>query len=530
MRTYRNALLGTAIAIVLATVASNAGDAQTTKKTPPPPPPARVPVPQKVPPPPPQRVPPPPTQPRTPQPTQPQPATRTPPPTVPPRTPVPTSQPHVAPVPTPPAPARTPPAPKPAVVNAQTGKAALPAGTKVVAKTPNGQVFETPSHQKVQVNAAGNVTKIQSAHGTEGAVNHGRITTVKHVNPDGTGVITHTSPTNVRTIDYTTKGKNGEPVHVMVHGNRISQEHPIPGRRGFTQRTTEFNGRTRVTVYRSVHYGRYDYPVYVHDYYYGPGAYVYFGSPWVHPVIFGWGFYAGYGAYGTYFAPAITYNSPDEWSADYIMAENLRANQDAQETASTDGSEPPTGNITPITPQIRQDYVRQVSMQRQLDAAAAAGQTPADTTPGALNPKFSLFQSYSDVEADNGGEQCAITGGDFVRRADLTPDASGTVSVTVASVAKATTSHCTVGSTVRVPVATLQEWFNRFVEDQQKSYEEMVKGDMHDKFPPVPDATPVPNPSGVATPDSPQAIADTSREAQTNASQAESEIQTGGNS
>jgi hypothetical protein len=422
-----------------------------------------------------------------------------------------------------------PPRPQPPpAVDHSTGRVTVPPGAKVENRPGGGREFKS-GNKTIGMDKQGKATSIRTDSGAEARVHNGKITTVSKTGPNGNRVMTHTSPTGVRTVHYTTRDGHGRPVDTVVHGNRVYREHDVPGRPGYRQRTTIIDHRTTVVVYRDTVYRGYAYPVYVPAYYYPPSAYVYFGSAFSTPVVFGWGSFGLSSGFGMYFAPTVTYTSPDAYVADYAIAQNLQAAQAAQDTAATDDAESQTGSLQPIPQQVRQDYVKEVSTERELQASEAAGHSDASALPGALNPKFTLFQSWSDTEADNNGEQCAISGGDFVRRVDAVPDANKTVAVKVASVAKATPSHCPVDATVRVSVDTLQDWFNKFIESQQSGYESMVSGDSHTKFPPVPGGgAPVPNPNGTATPDDAATMADTSREAQSNASQAEAEIQAGG--
>ena len=536
---YNKFSLSISASAILLTIfmAGNAGLAQAQKKTPPPPPPPRpaarpapVPQPRNVPAPQPRNVPAP--QPRSVAPTPPvRPSAVTPP--APGARPVPgalpngrpgTPSPAISPAPKPMAPPRP---PAPAGVDRTTGKFTAPAGAKVTPRPGGGQQIKT-ADKTINVDKQGRATSIQTNSGTVARMHNGKVTTVSKLGPDGTGVMTHTSPTGVRSVHSITRDEHGGRVDTVVHGNHVYREHDIPGRAGYRQRTTIVENRTVVTVYRETTYRGYAYPVYVPAYYYPPRAYLYFGSPWSSPVVYGWGGLQLSSGFGIYFAPTVTYASPDAYVADYAIGQNLQAAQAAQETATPDDAESQTGSLQPIPPQVRQDYVSEVATERQLQAADAAGHPSASAIPGALDPKFTLFQSWSDTEADNNGEQCAISGGDFVRRVDLTPDANKTVAVKIASVVKATPSHCAVDSTVRIPVDTLQEWFNKFIESQQAGYESMVSGDNHTKFPAVPGDAPVPNPAGTATADDPAVIAQNSHEAVSNASKAESELHSGG--
>lgn len=400
-------------------------------------------------------------------------------------------------------------------------------------KTLSGGAKETTTADgtKYRTNAAGKATVISKPDGTIAHINpnNGKPTTISKVGKDGTGVIVHNSPTGVRSINYARKDENGHVVRVVTHGNIHYQERESQRRPGYRIRSYSVDHRSYVHVYHSVHYGRYGYyPVYVPAYYYRPGFYAYFGNPWATAVVFSWNSYPGYGYYGMYFAPTVTYASPSAWMADYVIANNLQGVYAAQQSADPDSTEPQDGSITPIPQDVRNGYIQEIQNQIQADQAQASGQAPADATPGALNPKFRIFQSYSDVDADLNGEQCAITGGDFVRREEDVPDANGTVAVTVVSIVKPSASHCQANARVRVTVDTLQEWYNGFLDSQQQGFEAMVNLQGHNGVPPAPDTLRAANPEGQATPDDPGVLDNAVQEAQTNASTVQSSIQSGG--
>ena len=202
--------------------------------------------------------------------------------------------------------------------------------------------------------------------------------------------------------------------------------------------------------------------------------------------------------------------------ADYIIAENLKAAYLAQQDAAADAAaagtaadiEAQTAPPPPIPQSIRTAYVQEVEDQVQAAQAQAAGQTVAEAVPGALSPNFRVFQSYSDVEAtDSNGQECALTGGDFVRREDDTPDSTKTVTVTVVTVAKPSASHCVTNAQVRIAVDTLQDWYNSFAESQQAGFDAMASNQGKNGFPAAPDTARVTNPDGQGTPDDPNALA-----------------------
>jgi len=532
MRKHQKSLTGSArvsALIIAATLFINAGTGNTQtpakNKIPPPPPKQsapKPPPPRTIPAPPPQQVPPKsaPTQPIPPR------------PQAVPQRPIPNQ-------PVPPRPQVTPPTqpvhpvqpvrPAPVVPMDTKGHFNPPPNSTTKPLAGGRKETTMPDGTKVQTNAAGQATLMSKPSGTQARLNPntGRPTMVRKVAPDGTGVMVHNAPNGVRSSEYVKKDASGHPVRVVTRGNVQYREREF--RTGYRVRTYSVDRRTYTRVYHTTSYRRYGaYPVYVPAYYYGPGFYTYFGSPWALSINFGWGSYPGYGSYGYYFAPAGVYASPSAWMADYVIADNLKGNYAAQQTADPGSPEPQDGSTTPIPADVRSAYVQEVQTQIQDDQAQASGRPVVESVPGALNPKFRIFQSYSDVEADNNGEQCAITGGDFVRREEDTPDANGSVTVTVVSIAKPTVSHCQANTRVRVTVDSLQEWYNGFIESQQQGFEAMVAMQGHNGVPPAPDTLKVANPDGQAPPDDPTVLAGAVQEAQTNASSAQTEIQTGG--
>jgi hypothetical protein len=338
----------------------------------------------------------------------------------------------------------------------------------------------------------------------------GRVRMVSRTEADGSRTVVHNSPNGVRRIENISHDSSGHAIRTVGDGHRGFRERELVRRPGYRERTYYDHGRAFAYVYHDRTYGRYGaYPVYVPAYYYHPGFYGYFGSPWASPVAFSWGGYAGYGFYSGYFAPPAVYVSPDAWMADYIISQNLQANYAAQQDASSDAQaagdpgqvEAQSATPQPIPQDVRDAYVAQVKAAVQEAATQAAGQTPAEATPGALSPDFRVFQTYSDVEVQAGGQDCALTGGDFVRREEDTPDGAKTVAVTVVTIAKPTASHCAANARIRIPVDTLQDWYNSFMESQQAGYEALASNQGKNGFPPMGDTAKVVNPAGQATPD-----------------------------
>ena len=422
----------------------------------------------------------------------------------------------------------------------------------------------------------GRVTAIKTSTGTEARINPktGKITSLRKVGPDGAVTSVHTSPSGVRSVETVKKDSYGHPVRVVSHGGSGYQERDLMRRPGFKQRTYYDHGHTTVRVYQTVSYGRYGaYPVFVPDHYYHPGFYAYVGTPFPAPVMFSWGPNPGYAAYGPYFRPQPSYASPAAFIADFAIGANLGATAGGQPgmpgagpeggsgfgpgagsgagpgagmnggaggdfpspsgdpNASVDGAAQPevtSGDPAPIPADVRDAYIQQVQGQIQAAQAQAGGKPQADAAPGALSPSFKVFQSYSDVEADLNGQQCALTGGDFVRREEDAPDSNSTVAVTVVTIAKPTASHCEANAKVRLPVATLQDWYNSYLESQQQGFAAMAANAGKNGFPPATDVATTVNPDGQGTPDDPHALAGALQQSQSDANAIQTEVQPGG--
>jgi hypothetical protein len=93
-----------------------------------------------------------------------------------------------------------PPRPQPPTgIDHTTGKVTVPPGAKVTPRPGGGQQIKT-ADKTINVDKQGRATSIQTSSGTVARMHNGKVTTVSKVGPDGTGVMTHTSPTGVRSV------------------------------------------------------------------------------------------------------------------------------------------------------------------------------------------------------------------------------------------------------------------------------------------------------------------------------------------
>jgi hypothetical protein len=390
----------------------------------------------------------------------------------------------------------------------------------------------------MQTNSKGQLTSVRTPSGIEAHYRNGQLTTMHKVGPDGSVTDLHSTPGGghtIRTVTPDPSAPRDGKVHTLrtvSDGHRGYRERELFRRPGYRERTYFANGRTYAVIYHDRDFGRYGaYPVYVPAYTYAPGYYGWIGTPWGASVAFGWGPLA---VYGGYFAPPATYDSPNAWVADYVINQNLQADAATQQDAQADGTQPAADPQADVQPQpipqpVRQQYVEQVQSTVQADQAAASGQPVAEDVPGALSPKHKLFQSYSDTEATdvNGGE-CSLTGGDFVQREEDTPDSSKMVAVTVVAIAKPSSTHCAMNARVRLPVDTLQDWYNSYAEHEAAGLQAMASQAGKNGIPAAPDAGRTANPSGQATPDDSGAMASAIQQQQNGANAMHSEVAGGG--
>ena len=412
----------------------------------------------------------------------------------------------------------------------------IPAGSYRQPRSGGGETIKTPDGRVMETNGKGQLTHLKTADGTEARYNGGRLTSMHKVGTDGSVTDMHRSPTGVSTIKTVGHDPYGHPVTTVGDGHRGYRERDLLRRQGYRQRTYFANGQSRVVIYHDQNFGRYGaYPVYVPAYTYAPGFYGWFGTSWGVSVSAGWG--APPPMYGGYFVPAAGYTSPNAYVADYMINQNLQENaaeqQDAQADAATDGTQPApdpqAAQPDPIPQQVRDTYTLEVQATVQHEQAAAAGQPVAQDVPGALAPDHRMFQSYSDVEAtDPNGQECALTGGDFVQREEDTPDAQKTVAVTVVAIAKPSSSHCAKNVRLRLSVDVLQDWSNSYNEQHAAGMEAINAAAGKNGIPAAPNAGKTVNPAGQGTPDDSGVLASAMKDQGTDVSGMQAKVNGGG--
>lgn len=477
-----------------------------------------------------------------PQPVRPQPQVKPPATEKPPVKPPVTEKPPVKPpvVEKPPVAEKTPAVEKPAarptpVVN-KDGRPNVPKDAVRTQRPGGGESIKTSDGRVMETNSKGQLTHLKTANGTEARFSGGRMTSMHKVGTDGSVTDMHRSPSGVSTIRTVSHDPSGHAVTTVGDGHRGYRERELQRRPGFRQRTYYANGHTHVVIYHDQTFGRYGaYPVYVPAYTYSPGFYAYFGTSWGVAVAAGWG--APPAVYGGYFVPAPGYTSPNAYVADYMINQNLQENaaqqQDAQADAATDGTQPAAdpqaAQPDAIPQQVRDTYSQEVQATTRQEQSAASGQPVEQTVPGALDPDHKVFQSYSDAEATTAnGQECALTGGDFVQREEDTPDAQKTVAVTVVAIAKPSSSHCAKKVRVRLSVDTLQDWYNSYNEQHEAGMAAINAAAGKNGIPAMPNSGKTANPMGQGTPDDSGAMATAMQQQGTDVSGMQAQVNGGG--
>jgi hypothetical protein len=308
--------------------------------------------------------------------------------------------------------------------------------------------------------------------------------------------------------------------------------------RGFSRGGHEYRGRTYYShgryysrAYRGYYWHGYRYYGYVPGYWYAPGFYGWAYNPWANPIAYGWGWGGTpwYGAYGYYFSPWATYPSAAFWLTDYMLAQSLQANYDAQQSAggpqqAADNSGDQGGGQQ-LTPEVKQEIANEVAAQIAAEKNQAGNQGAAaqggDPAPDALDPNHRTFVVANTLSVQNSdGTGCSLSGGDVLRRIDDTPDADQNVSVRVVSSQR---GDCAAGSQVPVAVNDLQDMHNHLREQVDDGLAQLSRNQGKGGLPSGPAGNPQANPDGQA-PQDPNVQSDLQQQQQS-ADQAEQDVQ-----
>jgi hypothetical protein len=432
-------------------------------------------------------------------------------------------------------PATAKPGTAPTTVKSGTGAATVkPEGNAkpTTVNLPNGgKSVTTPQGHKLEFNKSGQLSNVVTNKGAEAHFDaRGKVRTITTAH--GT-TITH-GPGGERHIVTEHRDANNrvESRVVTTGANRGFVERRFErGGQEYMRRTYVYEGRTNVTVYRTYYYGGVPYYHYVPAYYYAPGYYGWAYNPWPAPVYYTWGWYGAqwYAPYGYYFAPYPVYPSAAFWLTDYVIAENLQADYEAQAGAHADAmaanadaaaanadamaAQPGSqAGAATLTPEVKQMIAEEVKAQLAAEQAAAAqdGTASVATTsspsqpvgnseqvPPALDPNLHVFIVTTTLNVTAGGQPCFLSPGDVLVRTEDTPK-KNTVAVIVFGRQK---SDCLIGSSPRIQVADLQEMHNHFREQLDNGLKTLADNQGKKGIPSAPAAGGRKNPDSAVVPD-----------------------------
>jgi hypothetical protein len=267
-------------------------------------------------------------------------------------------------------------------------------------------------------------------------------------------------------------------------GSRIYAERGRPGyiERGYThngrqysQRAYYYHGRVYQRYYQSYSYHGVYINVYAPVQYYPVGFYGWAYNPWYQPVVYAWGWGPSPWAtfYGGYFAPYPVYPNASLWLTDYMVANELQAQYQANQEAQL-AVQPVQGGGQPgLTPEVKDQIAAEVRNQLALETDDAkqtsSGQTE-DASASSVGNMLTDGQAHVFVVAgpmdmlDASGTECALTAGDVLSlgaNGSLPADAQAADLVVLASKGG---QECQKAGTVTVQISDLQEMQNHMRE------------------------------------------------------------------
>jgi len=365
---------------------------------------------------------------------------------------------------------------------------------------PPGQVVVHPN-QSLTVNASNGRNYNLRPNGTLASYSgHGQAATFRG---DGRLASVHTNnidiargPHGQRTI-VSERPDHGRLVAMGSHRGYL--EHPVSYHGHDYYQRTYVHGDQRFTH----EYTRYNYHgmalnQYVPHATYAPAFYGWAYYPWDSPAAYMWGWASSafMACNAGFFDPSNSYQSGANWLADYTLGQTLSDSFDAgsqlgatacsagggqaadasvagvdaidAKGQTADANSPSAGDDTsapadsPITPDIKQMIADEVKQQLAFENAAAAqpDQAPAlDGLPQVMVPNhlFVVDQVQNVTTADS--QQCALSAGDVIKLTAAPPDGSTNADLTVVSTHK---GDCPAGTTVTLPLDSLQEMHNNF--------------------------------------------------------------------
>lgn len=176
------------------------------------------------------------------------------------------------------------------------------------------------------------------------------------------------------------------------------------------------------------------------------------------------------------------------WTTDPLIAANLSV-ADGAYLLGADAAVA-TGSASSLSPEVKQAIADELKQEIAVEqAAAASGQKNTPSTnqvPAAIDPKIRIFLVYADLDlTTSGGVECGLTPGDVVYRTGDKPDADNMVDATVKSSKK---GECSIGATVGIDTADLQEMHNQLRIQMDAGLKELAEKQGKDGIPAAPDA------------------------------------------
>lgn len=241
------------------------------------------------------------------------------------------------------------------------------------------------------------------------------------------------------------------------------------GGHSFAYRTYYYHGRPYERFYRGYAFHGVAIEVFAPAHYYSVGFYGWAYHPWGRPVAFGWGWGPSpwYGYYGAYFAPYPVYAGPNYWLTDYMIADDLQVEYQANQEAGLVGPPMMNPGVPMLTPEVKQmvsnEVAGQIALENYEAQQNAAGQDADPASSGIArlltDGHSHVFVAGSDLDLVNAyGAECAITPGD-VLQFNPPMDPYG-VAANLMVVASKGGRECARGDVVTVSLNDLQEMEN----------------------------------------------------------------------
>jgi len=250
----------------------------------------------------------------------------------------------------------------------------------------------------------------------------------------------------------------------------------------FARRTYYYHGRMYDRYYRSYQYRGVWVNVYAPARYYPVGFYGWAYNPWYHPVVYtwGWGPAPWYGYYGGYFAPYPSYPEASYWLTDYMVANALQAEYQANQEAQIAAQPVPQGGAPVLTPEVKKmisDEVRsQLALESNEAQQNAQNQDPDPASSGIErllrdgSPHVFVAAGPMDL-VDSSGTECALSAGD-VLGLSAAPDPDATAA-DMAVLSSKGNQECQKSAVVTVQLSDLQDMQNHMRETIDQGLEEL---------------------------------------------------------